>query len=105
MLLVGRFPASNEAAAVLNVIKFRGVVAFVNAVMRGLTTEEREKVRAVLVQPHLPNRLSDKEKERLDGVLAEIKALSNQSTTVASEKMVQVWKSLQVDEKLYVVLL
>lgn len=35
------------------------------AVMRGLTTEERQKVRTVLVQPRLPIRLSDNKKAEL----------------------------------------
>eukprot|EP01127_Copromyxa_protea_P004360 TRINITY_DN14223_c0_g1_i1.p1 TRINITY_DN14223_c0_g1~~TRINITY_DN14223_c0_g1_i1.p1 ORF type:complete len:711 (-),score=231.77 TRINITY_DN14223_c0_g1_i1:103-2190(-) len=97
----GRFPASNEAAAVLNVIKFRGLVAFVNAVIRGLTDEERKKVRDVLVQPRIPIRIDEARKASLEQFIEEIKSLATEDVTAAEKKLSAAWKNLGAQEKLF----
>jgi hypothetical protein len=69
--------------------------------MRGLTDEERQKVRAVLVQPRVPIRLSEQKKAQLDATIEELRQLSAESQTAAETKLGAVWKSLRGSEKRY----
>lgn len=99
---LGRHATTNEEAALVNVRQFRGVVAFINAVNRGLTNEEREGVKAILTAGRLNARLSDSQRAEIDATVDEIAALAADNVTNAQKKMHSTWTRFRTaDEKTY----
>lgn len=75
----GRHAVTNAESCKVNIEMFRGTRAFMKAVDRGLTAEERAKVKAIILRNPLDDNIDEHTKKAVAGFIAELQAMSHET--------------------------
>lgn len=90
----GKYPATNEEEAATNVAIFRGARGFMAAVSRGLTDEERRKIKSIILRNPLDDGLDDQTRAHIDSLVNELYEMPKEGS--AFEKRAKdIWNSLE----------